>query len=171
MPNKPTHQNIADSHETTLARVKYAAKLGVNVYDSAALTAHLSTDGRIDKGAKLSETALELLEGAETIEDLIDVNGKLTNLADLKIVSLRIDNVKRATAVLKEQQKLISRAEVEERDLAIGNAMKLALLRLGQELPPVLEGLTVNEISVEVKKQHLAILHQLADQQSEIWTE
>jgi phage terminase Nu1 subunit (DNA packaging protein) len=60
-------------------------------------------------------------------------------------------------------------SEVEQREARIGAAVRAAITKQRSELPPILEGLTANQIASIIDERNRALLDELADMQSEFW--
>jgi phage terminase Nu1 subunit (DNA packaging protein) len=60
-------------------------------------------------------------------------------------------------------------SEVEQRESRIGAAVRAAITKQRSELPPILEGLTANQIASIIDERNRALLEELADMQSEFW--
>lgn len=86
-----------------------------------------------------------------------------------RIALTRTQRERAAFELEKERGQWISRGAVDQRDIAIGAAVRAALLKLASDLPPMLEGLPAAKIAKVLRETHRGILEQLADDQSEFW--
>ena len=165
-----SHQQIAEDNGTTLTTIKELSRDGVNVYNDDELkTAMSKVRHRVKPDAKLSTSAASATSSSTTIEDLKAAALSATDLNDAKIIKEKAMALQSLIKVEKEQAKLIPLAEVDERDTKIAAAVKGALMKLGNDQPPALEGMTVIDIQKRIKKDFAIILHDLADAQSEFW--
>ena len=88
-----------------------------------------------------------------------------TLLCEKLEVQIELEKVKLA----KEQGRLVSVEDIEERDTRIGAAVRAAMLQLTNDLPPTLAGLTEAQVAKKLVPYTKSILTQLANEQSEFW--
>lgn len=106
-----------------------------------------------------------------TIEEL-EIQVRLAESYDeVKVIKEKIAALLQAQKVRKEEGELIPRREVDERDTRIAAAVKGALLKFCNDVPPMIEGQTASKAQKTIKAQMLGILEQLASDQSEFWKE
>jgi Spy/CpxP family protein refolding chaperone len=68
-----------------------------------------------------------------------------------------------------EKMEVVRIAEIDTRDAKIGAAVRAATMKRRSELPPILEGLSANQIAAILDERDRDFLEMLADQQSEFW--
>ena len=68
-----------------------------------------------------------------------------------------------------EKMEVVRIAEIDMRDAKIGAAVRAATMKRRSELPPILEGLSANQIAAILDERDRDFLEMLADQQSEFW--
>ena len=106
-----------------------------------------------------------------TIEEL-EIQVRLAESYDeVKVIKEKIAALLQAQKVRKEEGELLPRREVDERDTRIAAAVKGALLKFCNDVPPMIEGQTASKAQKTIKAQMLGILEQLASDQSEFWKE
>jgi len=165
---KRKHADIAEDHGVTIPVIKKLSLKGVNVYDFDAVAEALSKQRhRIKPDAKLSPELVN--DSLDTLESLKAQALQATSLDDAKIIKEKAAALQGLIKVEREMGKLIPLAEVDERDTRIAAAIKAAMLKTQNDMPPVLEGLSSVDIRIKIGEHNIGILKDLADAQSEFW--
>jgi len=93
-------------------------------------------------------------------------------VADIETSKARKEQANAGLAELKlaeEKMEVVRIAEIDARDAKIGAAVRAATMKRRSELPPILEGLSANQIAAILDERDRDFLEMLADQQSEFW--
>ena len=168
MPRE-TQEQAAKRLGITRNILQNAKAAGVNWRDDAAMKEWIGTRRPKIKG----DAQIETPEDPEniTIEDLEFQVKAAKDYDSVKILKEKIASLLQAQKVRKEAGDLISRKAVDERDTRIAAAVKGALLKFCNDCPPMIEGLTAAKAQKVIKSQMVGILEQLANDQSEFWTQ
>lgn len=166
MPAKKTISARAEDVGVSRYVITKAKAAGVDVWDDDAIAEYLGSRSRnIQAGAKLKDSTTENIEDLESL--VLGANA----YEEVRILKEKINALSIAQKMRAAGGQLLSRGEIEERDTRIAAAMKGALLKFANELPPQVEGMAAAKIQKRVKAEVVKMLEQLADETAEFWKE
>jgi phage terminase Nu1 subunit (DNA packaging protein) len=156
-----------DTHECTMSEL--AEMFGLSV----ARVTQLHSEGVVRKTKTGKADLIESVKAyvaklREKKKDVVSFEG----VPDIDESKARKEAAQAGLAELKlaeEKMEVVRIAEIDTRDAKIGAAVRAATMKRRSELPPILEGLSANQIAAILDERDRDFLETLADQQSEFW--
>jgi len=145
----------------------------VNVWDDEAM-AEAVKNRRVKSDSKCPSEAAQADAGpvGGEVLTLEDLERELASAVSPQIAQMRkiqISGLREAIKVRVERSELIHVDEVRERDTRIANAVRSAVIKLENDLPPKGVGLDEAKMQKAYRPILREILEMLADDQSEFW--
>ena len=166
--SRPTIAEKCERHGITKSVWHAAKQDGVNVWNDAELKAWLETRRpRTSKNARLPDRPA----GSElpTVEGLEEALKRAESYEEVKIYKEKLAGLKIALAVRAEARELVSAAEVRESIARVVSAARGEILKLSNDLPPRLEGLTAGPMQAIIRDAIHEILTRLSDDSSALY--
>jgi hypothetical protein len=166
---------IAAELGMSLGQINEAKKAGIDAHDIAGLRKFKKgIRPRVDSRSKLSAAPAKPPEPSNqmTLDDIEKaLKAKGISIEDATTLKRQLEGLKMATAVRKEMNQLLSRAEVDQRDIKIGSAVAAAMRALETEIPQLCLGLPLARSRPIVKEKVRGIQAMLSDGLSDFWKE
>ena len=170
---KRTLKDVCEIHGITRNVLDSLRTQGVNPWDDVAMAeAVRNRRGKSDSKSPAGPVGeVESSVGGEVLS-LEDLERELASAPSPQIAQMRkiqISGLREAIKVRVERSELIPIDEVRERDTRIANAVRSAVIKLENDLPP--KGVGLDEVGMQKAFRPIlrAILEMLADDQSEFW--
>jgi len=157
-----------DAHECTMSEL--AEMFGLSV----ARVTQLHSEGVVRKEKSGKANLIESVKNyiAKLREKQRPAAALVEGVADIETSKARKEQANAGLAELKlaeEKMEVVRIAEIDARDARIGAAVRAATMKRRSELPPILEGLSANQIAAILDERDREFLEMLADHQSEFW--
>lgn len=164
---------IAAELGMSLGQINEAKKAGIDAKDIKGLKKFKAgIRPRVDSRSEYSAPSKPDLSSEMTLDEIeTALKAKGISVAEATTLKRQLEGLKLASAVRKEQNRLLSRDEVAQRDLKIGAAVAAALRVMESEIPQLCLGLPLERSRPIVKERIRAIQATLADGMSEFWTQ
>lgn len=168
---KRTFRDLCELHNITKEQLTYAKNKGVNIYDDAAMMAHLKGRGGqgvtgIDKAAR----AAEIAKGAEqSLEDIEREIRTATDRATAQLAHEKLKGLKIAAEVRVRSGELIAKGQVRDEIMQCVSAIRGELMRMPSEYAGRLAGLSEAKVQKELQAGVRTILETLSDETNKLF--
>ena len=173
-----TIKQIADYHKVSETSIKTLKRKGVDIQDRYAVRdAYLSQQRRPqsyinghapweDPPAGIEDDSEELPEDEAAIRDQA-LKATTWDEARFRWTQLKALKESRQLDILHERY--VSAEDVAEDYTRIGFAVKAAMIRLSNDLPPMLEGMSAPQMKKKIREQTIHILAMLGGKDAELF--
>ena len=162
---------IAAELGMSLGQINEAKKAGIDAHDVKGLRKFKAgIPPRVDSRSDYSAPSKPPTSGTMTLDEIEDaLKAKGISAAEATTLKRQLEGLKLTATVRKEMNQLLSRSEVDQRDIKIGSALAAAMRAIESEIPQLCLGLPLERSRPIVKEKVRAIQAMLSDGLSEFW--